>query len=191
MAAVLGYQVVYVQNVVLKDVEDHTFWWQNNEVIGTISSVSNSNQLTVAGQDLDREILVSTNIQFVKNGFPLATFPANDVIADTPMTPTTGQQISDAFNLVKDLAQQFVSVAGKITKAVWDDASGFFNTLVNSLKGAWNQQTSDPWASLKGAVFTWLQQSGGVPNLQVAPNTSELTFLLQYSGLTGTTSNSR
>ena len=113
MAAALGYQVVYVQNVVLKDVEDHTFWWQNNEVIGTISSVSNSNQLTVAGQDLDREILVSTNIQFVKNGFPLATFPAHDIIADTPMTPTTGQQVSDAFNLVANLRNSLPGWRGR------------------------------------------------------------------------------
>ena len=69
VADALGYQIVYLQHMVLKDVEQFSILPDNNDTIweGDLPPTT-SNVVSLGGWPLDREIVVFTNIAFVKNG---------------------------------------------------------------------------------------------------------------------------
>jgi hypothetical protein len=185
-----GAQVFYVYRVQVLDVEQHSFWADDHDLISDTFQVNTTGRLDLDGYPVDREIDVTAWAAAVQAGadLPGPGGPFNfatagyEVISHTPLTPTFLKRVKDLWGAAKAAAQKFTGHAWELISSFTAHPGQFLDALSGGVSDAASGFFTDlKGDGLLGRFLGWLK--GGSAGTPVAAG-DWTSFLLSYAGLT-------
>jgi hypothetical protein len=130
----------------------------------------------------DRKYVISVIVDLYQNDQIVGSTHPWQIIAETPKSLTTEQQINQTLELLQTLSAQLGTAWDNISAAVSENATRTFDIIANSLKETFEDFFT--YDTLKSGLFGYLAGNSDLANINLTLPDDIGPFLLSYSGLT-------